>query len=250
MRIAVLSDIHGNSAALDAVLEDIRRRGIGQVVNLGDSLSGPLDPAGTAERLIAAGFPSVSGNHDRWLYDPPGGEPPLWEVWTLPRLGASHLDWARSLPATLVVEGMLLTHGTPASDTENWLHRRDAGGGLREAYLWEAEAPAEGRDFPVILSGHTHLPRVVRLTDGRLLANPGSVGCPAYLDPRHDPPFVAETGSPDAHYAVLERFGAAWQASLHTVPYDASGMIARAEALGADGWRAALSTGWIRPRAE
>ncbi len=247
MRIAVISDIHGNSAALDAVLGDIRRRGIALVVNLGDALSGPLDPAGTAERLMAADFPTIAGNHDRWLFDPPEGRLPLWEEWTLPLLVPAHLDWVRALPGRLVVEGVLLCHGTPASDCENWLHRRDAAGGLRESYFWEVAPPAEGEDFPVILSGHTHMPRVVRLPDGRLLVNPGAVGCPAYLDDRWEPPFVAEAGAPDARYAVLERVGTAWQASLHAVPYDPDAMIARAEALGAEGWRAALADGWMRP---
>lgn len=248
MRIAVVSDIHGNSAALDAVISDIRRRGIEKIVNLGDTISGPLDPVGTIERLMAADFPTISGNHDRWLYDPPDGKPPLWEDWTLPLIGPEHLEWVRALPSLLVIEGILLSHGTPASDSENWLHLRDNEGGMRAAFLWEAEAPARGHDFPVILSGHTHLPRVVRLADGRLLVNPGSVGCPAYLDDRYEPPFVAETGAPDARYAVLERFGQGWQASLHAVPYEPGEMIARAEALGAAGWREALTLGWMRPR--
>lgn len=250
MRIAVISDIHGNSAALDAVLADIARRGIDRVVNLGDTISGPLDPAGTADRLIAADIPTVAGNHDRWLYDPPEGKPPLWEIWTHPKIAARHMDWIRSLPARLVVEGVLLTHGTPASDCENWLHVRDATDGMRAAHHWEVEAHAAGEDFPVILSGHTHLSRIVRLGDGRLLVNPGAVGCPAYLDDRYDPPFVAEAGAPDARYAVLERVGADWHASLHAVPYDPSGMVRAAEETGADSWRDALTLGWMRPRPE
>ncbi|MEM6825716.1 MAG: metallophosphoesterase family protein, partial [Pseudomonadota bacterium] len=59
MKIAVISDIHGNSAALDAVLSDIERRGISRIVNLGDTISGPLDPKGTAARLLEANIPTV-----------------------------------------------------------------------------------------------------------------------------------------------------------------------------------------------
>lgn len=247
MRIAVISDIHGNSAALDAVLADVARRGVDRVVNLGDSLCGPLDPVGTAERLMAADFPTISGNHDRWLYDPPGEEMPLWEVWTLPLLGEAEMNWVRALPSSLVVEGVLLSHGTPASDNENWLHRRDEAGELRPSHLWEVEAAADGHDFPVLLSGHTHLPAMVRLPDGRLLVNPGSVGCPAYLDDRHDPARVAETGAPDARYAVIERSDGVWQSSLHMVPYDSSAMVDQALAKGADSWARALATGWTRP---
>lgn len=51
-RIAVISDIHGNSFALEAVKVDIERRRVDRVVNVGDSVFGPLDPAGTADQLL------------------------------------------------------------------------------------------------------------------------------------------------------------------------------------------------------
>ncbi len=246
MRIAVISDIHGNSAALDAVLADVARRGITRIVNLGDALCGPLDPVGTADRLIAEDFPTIAGNHDRWLYDPPGGVFPLWEEWTLPHLTDAMMDWIRALPASLVVDDILLSHGTPAQDNENWLHRRDGLTDFRPATHWEAAASAAGHDYPVILCGHTHLPRMVRLDDRRLLVNPGSVGVPAYIDNRHTPVLVAETGAPDARYAVIEKADAGWQASLHMVPYDPTEMIERARANGAESWVEALRTGWVR----
>lgn len=246
MRIAVISDVHGNSAALDAVLSDIERRGISQVVNLGDALSGPLDPAGTAERLMAKAFPTIAGNHDRWLYDPPNGTFPLWEEWTLPHLSDAMMEWVRALPGTLVLGEVLLSHGTPTRDNENWLHRRDGLTDFRPSYQWEVEATAEGHDHPVILCGHTHLARMLRLPDGRLLVNPGSVGVPAYVDTRHSPVLVAESGAPDARYAVVEKTAAGWQASLCMVPYDPSAMIAKARSNGAEVWVDALRTGWVR----
>ncbi|MDU8945405.1 metallophosphoesterase family protein [Ovoidimarina sediminis] len=248
MRLAVMSDIHGNSAALDAVLADISRLGADIIVNLGDSLSGPLDPVGTAERLIPAGFTTIMGNHDRWLIDRPFEEQPLWEQWTTPHLSQPHFDWIAGLPATKVVEGVLLTHGTPRSDSEDWLHVRGEMGVMRQAWLSEVAPKAEGHDYPVILSGHTHFPRVVRLPDGRLLVNPGAVGVPSYLDDRTDPPFVAETGAPDARYAMLDRVNGEWRPSLHVVPYDPTDMIARAEATGAASWAQALNTGWMLER--
>lgn len=71
MKIAALSDIHGNLAALDAVLDavldDVRRRGADVIVNLGDILSGALHPAETADRLIALDLPTIKGNHERQL---------------------------------------------------------------------------------------------------------------------------------------------------------------------------------------
>ena len=138
-----------------------------------------------------------------------------------------------------------MSHGTPDSDTENWLHVRADWGVMRPARLDEIEPKGRGHDHPVILSGHTHFPRIVRLPDGRLLVNPGAVGCPAYLDDRTDPPFIAETGAPDARFAVLEQVCGHWHAALMTVPYDPAEMIARARAKGADSWADALATGWV-----
>ena len=67
MTIAILSDIHGNIAALDAVLADIAARGVTRIVNLGDILSGPLFPGETADRLMAMNLPTIAGNHERQL---------------------------------------------------------------------------------------------------------------------------------------------------------------------------------------
>lgn len=65
MRIAFVSDIHGNLAALDAVIADIDRRHVDQIVNLGDTLSGPLLPQETAQRLYGLPWLHVAGNHER-----------------------------------------------------------------------------------------------------------------------------------------------------------------------------------------
>lgn len=77
MRIAAISDIHGNLPALEAVLADIARRGADAVVALGDLLAGPLWPRETADRLIALGCPALRGNHERqtWLCEERRGEP-------------------------------------------------------------------------------------------------------------------------------------------------------------------------------
>ena len=68
--IAVIADVHGNTWALDAVLDDIRRRGIERIVNLGDCVYGSLDPAGTAERLMDPKIISIAGNQDRDVFAP------------------------------------------------------------------------------------------------------------------------------------------------------------------------------------
>ena len=94
---AVIADIHGNRWALEAVLQDIERSGIQQVVNLGDNLTGPLDPAGTADLLIGRGIAGVCGNDDRVLFAP-AGEYSSSQRYTLEQLAPRHLDWLRSLP--------------------------------------------------------------------------------------------------------------------------------------------------------
>ncbi len=93
-------------------------------------------------------------------------------------------------------------------------------------------AAAQGYDHPVLLCGHTHIPRVVRLADGRLLVNPGTVGLPFLI------------GSPDARYAIIERRDGQWSAELIAIPYDRAPAIAQATALGHPGFAKAIQTGW------
>jgi predicted phosphodiesterase len=91
--IAVLSDIHGNVHALEAACEDIRRRGIDTVVNLGDCLYGPFDPRPVAERLIEERWPTVSGNGDRCLVESRCGATTSRTVrFTVERLSDRHIS--------------------------------------------------------------------------------------------------------------------------------------------------------------
>lgn len=241
MRIAAIGDIHGNSAALDAVLDDIRRRSVDLIVNLGDSFSGPLDAGGTAERLRALDLPTVRGNHDRMLREGSG----LWESWIEGQLDRATLDWATGLPLRLEIGGVLLCHGTPVSDEEAWLDHRGKTSRLVARDLAGVLERAEGVTQALTFCGHTHQPRAVRLPDGRRIVNPGSVGVPAYLDTRMTPAFVQQTGAPDARYALAERRGGDWQVDLIAVPYDARGMVAMAREKGAGDWAQALETGWM-----
>ena len=120
MRIAVLSDIHGNRWALEAVLDDVRSRGIGHLVNLGDSLYGPLDPADTADVLLQLNIPTVRGNEDRMILPSPDespGSPTLDYV--RGQLEEKHLQWLQSLELTTIAFAELfLCHGTPQRDDE------------------------------------------------------------------------------------------------------------------------------------
>ena len=101
-----------------------------------------------------------------------------------------------------------------------------------------------GLGASLILCGHTHLPRVVRLGDGRLVVNAGSVGCPGY-DGAKPVYHKVQTGTPDACYAILERSARGWSVTFRYVPYDHMSMAELARTNGMPVWASALATGWI-----
>lgn len=244
-RIAVVSDIHGNLAALEAVAADIHRRDVARVVNLGDNLSGPLLPLETARFLMDSGWLSLAGNHERQilelLRDGRGGES---DRHAASQLGKAELDWLRSLsPCVHVDDALLLCHGTPRSDCEHLLETV-VGPGTRMASAEEVVRRLAGETAPVIACGHTHVPRALRTPAGQLLFNPGSVGLQAYRDD-HPVPYVVENGSPDARYAILEKGAHGWQVEHIALPYDHLAMARLARKRGRPEWERALLTGYV-----
>lgn len=256
MKLAVISDIHGNLLALKAVLADIARQGIKQTVNLGDILSGPLQPAETADLLMAQVFPTIRGNHERQvlaLFDRPIGpiDPSTSDGYTAYQLLPAHLVWLRGLPVSLALNAdVLLCHGTPGSDLQYWLETVVPGfgqygsPGVRAATPAEVAARLGSAMHPVVLCGHTHVPRLAQSGDV-LVINPGSVGLPAY-DDSHPHPHVIENGAPHARYAVLEKTAQGWQVDLRAVPYDYLAQAAAAARNGREDWAHALATGFVR----
>ncbi len=255
MRIAVVSDIHGNLPALEAVLADIAAAGADLTVNLGDIVSGPLWPAETATRLMALGLPTIRGNHERQLGALPTGRLGAADAFAVAQLQPAQRDWLAALPATLQLDAeVFCCHGTPASDLQYFLETVEGGfagpqqPGLRAATPDEAGeragAAQRGVAHGVILCGHTHLPRVLQLSDGRLIVNPGSVGLQAY-DDDHPLPHVVENRSPHARYALLTRHAAGWQVELRALPYEHESAARRAEAGGRGDWADALRSGRV-----
>ncbi len=247
MRFAAIADIHGNCLALDAVLADIAAQGIaaGDVVNLGDSLSGPLEAGRTADRLVGLGLTTVCGNHDRYLIEHATGDMHSWEADAYAQLSPDHLDWLKSLPFSQVWrDEVYLCHATPTSDGVYWLEGVSEQGHVHLRPKAEIEAVAENVRQPMILCGHSHIPRAVRLADGRLIVNPGSVGGPGYDD---DAPYFhkVETGTPLASYAILEKTPAGWSVTFRLVPYDNMAMSRLAAERGRADWSAALAGGWL-----
>ena len=99
---------------------------------------------------------------------------------------------------------------------------------MRFAAIADIERAAAGIPQSLILCGHTHIARAVRLGDGRMIVNPGSVGSPGY---RGIVPFrhVMEAGTPDARCAILELWQEQWHVTFRHVPYDHNAMAALAE---------------------
>lgn len=247
LKIAVIADIHGNAGALKAVLADIDAQGIRTIVNLGDALSGPIDPARTADLLMAREIVSIRGNHDRALLAVPPGAMIATDRFTHAALSDHHFAWLETLPPTkrLTDHGLFLCHGTPESDLTYWLEEVSPQGLVHRAEAARIARFAAGIEEPLLLCGHTHIPRLVTLTDARMVLNPGSVGCPAYADDQPVPHRV-ETGTPRASYAVIDRAAdASLDIAFRLVAYDHAAAAALADANGRPDWARALATGWM-----
>lgn len=247
MRIAVVSDIHGNLAALHAVVADIRRRGVARVINLGDSLSGPLLPLQTAQFLMGSGWLHLAGNHERQLLTQGPAQWSAADAYAHAQLGPQEFAWMAALtPNRPEGDDIHLCHASPRSDLEYLLETVEPGA-VRLASMAEIGERLNGVSAPLVLCGHSHCPRAVRSAAGQLIVNPGSVGLQAY-DDAHPHWHQIETGSPDARYAIVERVKGGWQAALISVPYDHASMARLADQRGQPDWAHALRSGYM-PRA-
>ncbi|MBV9879759.1 MAG: metallophosphoesterase family protein [Gemmatirosa sp.] len=243
MRLAALSDIHGNLLALEAVLVDVARRGVDAIVNVGDSLSGPLQPRETADRLMALDWPTIRGNHERQLLEVPRAAMGPSDAYADDCITDVHRDWMRRPPPTRSLgSDVFVCHGTPSSDLAYFLQTVDADGTVRDADDALVAERAGDVAASLVLCGHSHLPRVVRLPDGRTIVNPGSVGLQAF-EWDQPVPHVVANGSPHARYAVLKRVDDAWRVEHVRVAYDWEAAARMADARARPDWAVALRTG-------
>jgi predicted phosphodiesterase len=250
MRWAVVSDIHGNLPALEAVLAQIAFEKVDGIVNLGDIVSGPLWPAETAARLRALAWPTIRGNHERQLLTLPRGRMSPADAFAAARLTDEDRAWLAGLPATLGLgHGLWCCHGTPASDLQYFLETvmpdlgQHGSPGVRAARADETAERLGTITAPLVLCGHTHMPRMAQCGSS-LIVNPGSVGLPAF-DDDHPHAHLMETGAPHARWALVERVAAGWQAQLRATAYDWEAAAARAETNGRGDWADALRTGRV-----
>jgi len=230
-RLAVLSDIHGNLLALEAVLADVAAQGAPDATwVLGDLVAFCPWPSETLARLRA--LPEVAflqGNTDRYVVTgqrpvAPVRSPEDWASmpaaltgrdanfrWTVKHLSYADYEFLRDLPPRLEMDvpgygGLLAVHATPVDDETNLY----PGAPDEEVLSYLA-----GLDARLVLYGHTHRP-VDRTIGGARLVNDGSVGLPLDGDPR-------------PAYALLDFEGGECAVTTHRVAYDAEAVIAELE---------------------
>lgn len=245
MKLAVIADIHGNHLALEAVLNDIEKHEVTDIVNLGDCFSGPLTAGKTANILMKYNFPTIRGNHDRYLIEQKSEHMGPSDACAYAQLEQKHIDWLHTLPETLIFQNdIFLCHGTPENDSLYWMERVLDNAEIVANSIETIESHAKGINCSLILCGHTHIPRACRLRTGQMLVNPGSVGCPGYDD---DTPIYhkVETGHPNASYAIVEKSDLGWDITFRQITYNNMAMSELAKHNGRPEWASALATGWL-----
>ncbi len=245
-RFAVLSDIHANSWALEAVLEDSDKRRVDEYWNLGDSLYGPLQPRKTFEILSKYPMLTVSGNEDRLIYEI--NENDLVKTPTLEfvkeELNQEAIEWLKKLPKfTVYNKRVFLCHGSPYEDT-TYLLEDVKKGYPRIRSDKEIMELLVNQNYPLILCGHSHLPQSVHLENGQLVVNPGSVGLQAYSD---DLPasHEMENCTNMASYSVIEETPTGWIVQFIRVPYNHEAAASKAKSLHREDWAHAILKGRV-----
>lgn len=219
MRIAIISDIHGNYVALDAVLADIRQQAVDDIICLGDLATIGPQPREVIQTLAEMELACVLGNHDAALLEPERAveyqvAPRLLSTleWCIERLTSDDFAYLNSLLPTLELplEGddtMLCYHGSPHSHTDLILATTPA---------TEIEALLAQSSAAVLIGGHTHI-QMLRQHDGRLIINPGSVGS---AFPRPAVPDKIPALLPWAEYAIITAVNGRLSVDLRRVQFD------------------------------
>ena len=233
MRLAILTDIHGNREAFEAVLDDLARRGAERIVLLGDIVGYGPDPGwccDTAARLVAEGALCVRGNHDNaaaGAAEAMGGLAQRAMDWTMPRLDAGQKQFLRSLPLTETLDDLLFVHAS-ANSPGDWIYVTS-----------DLKAQGSFRATPAraIFCGHVHVPLLVSrdragmvreqvfrsglplplIRSRRWLAVIGAVGQP-------------RDGVPQAGYAIYDT--AREELTFLRAPYDTGAVAAKVRAAG------------------
>ncbi|HEX5944080.1 MAG TPA: metallophosphoesterase family protein [Anaerolineales bacterium] len=227
MRIAVISDMHGNDLAFETVEADIQGQRIDQIVCLGDAIQGGPQPAEVVQRLRRLNCPVVMGNADAWLLSgketvdegiPPERLKKMGEIrlWSLSQLTEDDMDFISRFQPTVTLNlenapDLLCFHGSPTSFDDVILPAAP------EEEFQKFLAPFTGR---YLTGGHTHAQQIRRIGD-LFFFNPGSVGF-AYGHYQPDGQFYAD---PWAEYAILTSRDGLVSVEFRRIPFDAQELI-------------------------
>lgn len=245
MKVAILSDIHSNVYALKAVLKDAKKRDINKFINLGDTLYGPIQPYKTYKLLLKHKFIHICGNQDRQIFDASEDEiksnPTLEFI--LDDISPKTLEWMKTHPKTHTLKNdIFLCHGTPNDDLTYLLEKIENETNILRA---EKEILELIKDIKqkVILCGHSHTPRMIELSNGQIIINPGSVGLQAYSDdiPKHK----IENHNSYASYVILEKKDDDIKVEFIRVSYKKEKAIKQAKKNNRKDWMQALEFGIV-----
>lgn len=218
MRIALISDIHGNLTSFEAVLADLGREQIDQIVCLGDVATLGPQPRQVMERLLPLNAHVVLGNHDTFLLKPELSVTYMnmdWFAdtinWCAEQLLPSDFDYLRTFRPLLEIPlendaSLLCFHGSPKSNIENILASTPPD---------ELDEMLSGHKAAVMACGHTHVQMLRRHRD-QIIVNVGSVGMPF-----EQMPFTGEPRLlPWAEYAILNWSNGSVNIELRRVSVD------------------------------
>lgn len=227
MRVAVISDMHGNDLAFEAVEADLQKQSVDQIVCLGDAVQGGPQPAAVVQRLRRLDCPVVMGNADAWLLSgqetvddgiPAERLRKMGEIrlWSLSQLSEDDIDFISRFQPTVTIQledslELLCFHGSPTSFDDIILPAAP------EQEFQKFLGPYAGR---ILTGGHTHAQQIRRLGD-LFFFNPGSVGF-AYSHNQPDDQFFAD---PWAEYAILTSEHGRGSLEFRRVPFDAKELI-------------------------
>jgi len=227
MRIAVISDMHGNDLAFEAVEADFQKQNVDQIVCLGDAIQGGPQPAEIVQRLRKLKCPVVMGNADAWLISgeetadegiPPERLKKMGEVrnWSLSRLTEEDIDFIAKFQPTVTLPllddlELLCFHGSPVSFDDVILPAAS------EEDFQKFLGPYAGS---ILTGGHTHAQQIRRLGE-LFFFNPGSVGF-AYSHNQPDDNFQAD---PWAEYAILTAEDGRTGLEFRRVPFDENELV-------------------------
>ena len=218
MRIALISDIHGNLISLEATLADIEVEGVDEIICLGDVATLGAQPNEVIERLQRLNCRTVLGNHDSFLIDKDDisrytDEPEVLEMveWCKAKMSTAELDYLRTFEPLFELSladdvSMLCFHGSPRSNTEIILATtpNDA-----------VEESLDGHQATIMAGGHTHIQMLRRYFD-TLIINPGSVGAPFW----EMPPVGRLRILPWCEYCIVEWKDGLLRVDMRRVPVD------------------------------